>query len=237
MEEMNPIFWNISNFDESKVPEFVRSAYLRNLPYFTEFLVGKHPHRKGAVCPFVPRAILDDAIYFTYFEGGDVDRCSPLIRRCIAFYKNAYKGKFGAVVIIFRDDINMHDLFRVHVENKEICVRASLMLGVLYKESSAASLHNNDYFPLRTPTPVLVIRDLVVSDLMFLDPAHYSLSKRCVFLDAFIRRFSGESESSFVAKQVEAARRLRHEYSLRVFGVRLAIFFSVLLVFAAVLWL
>lgn len=234
---MDPIFWNISNFDKSKVPEFVRSAYLGVLPYLTEFLVGKHPYRKGAVCPFVPRAILDDAIYFTCFDGGDIDRCSLLIRRCIAFYKDACKGVFGAVVIVFRDDINVHDLLRVHVENKEICVRESLMLGVLYKESSAASMHNNDYFPLRTPTPVLVIRDLVASDLMFLDPAHYSLSKRCVFLDSFIRRFSGESESSFTAKQVEAARRLRHEYSLRVLWFRLAVFFFVLLAFAAILWL
>lgn len=237
MEERHPVFWKFSNFDSVRVPDFARSAYLGLVPYLKGFLVEKHPYRKGPICPFMPRAILDDRIYFTYFDVSDIAECSDLIGSCISFYKHACKEGFGAVVIIFRDDIDVRDLLRVHVENKERCVREFLMLGVLYKENSATSIHSAEYFPLRTPTPVLVLRDIVASDLMFLDPEHYSLRKRCLFLDSFIQRFSVGSCSSFTAKQVEDAIKLRRKYRNKILRFRISItLFSAVLV-GAILWL
>lgn len=205
--------WTARSFDPELVPEWVHLSYKKLTPYICEFLPSKHPYRNGVVCPFVPKAIKEDELYFTYYGETDIDGADKLITDCIRHYKMRETKTPGSVVIIFRDRFDISSLLKIHIKNKEKCVENFLMLGVLYSQNSAPSLHADDYYPLRTPIPTLVLRDLTASDLIFLDPDHYSIPARCKFLAAFIKRFSAnESATGFAALQVESAKKMHSEY-------------------------
>ncbi|MCY1548476.1 hypothetical protein D9M68_845910 [compost metagenome] len=75
----------------------------------------------------------------------------------------------------------------------------------------APSLHSEKYFPLRTPSPILVLRDLTPSDLVFLEPGHYSSWAKYGFLRSFIKEFSS-SNSGYAKRQVDLARQLMNKY-------------------------
>lgn len=207
-------FWTIRTFDHSCVPDFAITAYKEVLPYIQDFLPAPHPFRDGAVCPFVPSALKSGRIFFTACAEDDMPQShTSHIAQCIQFYLSSKTDSksFGALVILFPKEYEIGKLLELHFQNKEQCVRHSLMLGALYHTSQAPSLHNEGYFPLRTPTPVLVIRDMVASDLAFLDPQHYNLEKRLVFLNAFIETFRSH-KGSVAQKEVRGARRLYQRY-------------------------
>jgi hypothetical protein len=85
------------------------------------------------------------------------------------------------------------------------------MAGALFAENNADSLHSSLFFPFRTPTPVLVIREMVLTDLQFLDPVEFSVNERILFLESFVDRFRGE-HSPRAVKAVARASRLRTFY-------------------------
>lgn len=207
-------FWTIGSFNPSCTPISIVAAYTGVLPYVKDFLCAPHPFREGAVCPFVPAALKNDRIFFAACSEDDTSLGhANHIEHCIKFYlsSKAHNKNFGALIILFPREYDVGKLLELHLQNKEQCVRHSLMLGALYCTSQAPSLHNEGYFPLRTPTPVLVIRDMVASDLMFLDPKHYNLEKRLVFLGAFIETF--QNQKGIVAqKEVQKALTLSRHY-------------------------
>jgi len=106
----------------------------------------------------------------------------------------------------------------VQFSTKEYCVRRSLMIGALFPANESVSLHSKDFFPLRTPVPTLVVRDMVPSDLMFLRPANYSVSKRMAFLRSFIATFR-VLRGKAVAEEVGKARRLYARYFLQRYAM------------------
>lgn len=218
--ENQPLLWSVDSFEQGSVPEFAQSAYLGVLPYITKFLTSGHPYRNGKMCPFVPQAIKNKEIYFTYLDAQH--NCDKLISNCLKFYASRPEKKSaGAIIILFPEDFSIEQLLGIHIKNKEQCIRNSMMLGALYKTSSAPSLHSADYFPLRTPTPILVLRDITASDLVFLEPEHYSLRSKHVFLTAFIRHFSAVKRSPYINSQLEKAERLRRNLNRRIFLSRL----------------
>ena len=96
------------------------------------------------------------------------------------------------------------------------------MLGILHEQNMAASLHSSDYFPLRTKAPIIVLRDMVVSDLMFLDPDHYGVSKKIVFLQSFIESFKGR-RGTFAANQIRQATTHLRKYQFQLWSWRIGI--------------
>jgi hypothetical protein len=211
-----PLLWSVDSFEKGRVPEFAQSAYFGVLPYITEFLTSKHPYRNGRMCPFMPQAIKNQEIYFTYLHAQH--NYEKFISNCLKFYASRTEKKSsGAIILLFPEDFSIEKLLEIHIKNKEQCIRSSMMLGALYKTSSAPSLHSADYFPLRTPTPILVLRDIAASDLVFLEPEHYSLRSKHVFLTAFIRHFSAVKRSRYVDSQLEKAELLRKNLNRRIF--------------------
>ncbi len=195
--------WTTSSYNSQSVPVWVDSTYGDILPYVTEFLTAKHPYRNGVMCPFVPQALKNKTIYFTYFDNHDISGSAVLLDSCIELFKQMVGDDHGAIIILFRPDFAVADLLAIHIDNKIKCIKNFIMLGALYKNSSASSLHSEYYFPLRTPTPSLVLRDITSSDLAFLEPDHYSPFTKIIFLSAFIRRFSRKkSISRFTTEQV-----------------------------------
>lgn len=187
-------FWTIRTFDPSCVPNFAVVAYEKVLPYVENFLNAPHPFREGTVCPFVPSALKGDRIFFTSCSEDDTSQGhANHIERCVEFYLSSKTNNrsFGALIILFPEEYDIGKLLELHLQNKEQCVRHSLMLGALYRTNQGHSLYSEEYYPLRTPTPVLVIRDMVAvsSDLALLDQKHYSIVKRMAFLEIFIQTF------------------------------------------------
>ena len=220
-------FWTPETYSATIVPPSIGEAYCNVLPYLNECLVSVHPYRKGAVCPFMPVALRKGTVYFTYFVGSDDKYATNFIKRCCEFLEQANRGKsFGALTILFPKEFEIERLLELQIHNKIQCVSRLFMIGALYKDNTSASLHNKDYFPLRTPTPTLVIRDLAVLDLIFLDPKHYNIKARLIFLNSFISKFSrGDSRTSEM-EQVQEAVRLKEVYENqlhRQFWVKVAV--------------
>jgi hypothetical protein len=183
------------------------------LPYIQDFLCGPHPYRQGSVCPFVPGAVKRDRIFYAAgIPDATITVQAEHIRRCVTRFLQEKRG-FSALVILLPKNMDIDLLLDVHHAVKIHCVRRKLMVGALYRTSGAASIHNQKYFPLRTPVPTIVVRDMVVSDLRFLDPRNFSVIKRLVFLHSFIRKFEPTSRKSTVSvREYEEARVLYRHY-------------------------
>jgi hypothetical protein len=217
------VFWTISQYDQHALdlPSNIHDAYQAVLPYVQDFLCAPHPYRKGAVCPFVPRAIKHDHMYFSYFSNFS-NFSDKHIRQALIeareFCLNAKKEHgqsaiFGALIILFPADFSIDELLALHFKYKPLFVETGLMLGAMYPSNQAKSLHHNDYFPLRTPTPTLVIRDIVADDLLFMHPSHYQIKRRIQFLHSFIETVSKQAHSSPIKAKCDEARQLLAQYS------------------------
>lgn len=209
--------WKIGDFPPPGTPDFVSSAYDGLTPYLLKLLTAPHPYRSGVMCPFMPGALAKRNIYFTYFDSKNTDKeLQQLISFCIDFYKANRQGAFGAMIILFEGEFEVLRLLQAHIKAKSSCIRNELMLGALYKESQAPSLHSDKYFPLRTPTPILVMRDLTAHDLQFMHPNHYSTFSKIIFLNSFIRKFSKRPSQGKIRIKVEEAILLRSQYLLKI---------------------
>lgn len=112
---------------------------------------------------------------------------------------------------MFPEDYSIKKLSDIHYLSKIFCIDNYIMIGATFKDNNAPSLHSDEFFPLRTLTPCLILRDLTVHDLLFLDPEHYAIDKRIRFLSKFIERF----EDGMKAKEndeVLKAKDLLNEY-------------------------
>ncbi|UZJ58007.1 hypothetical protein OKW98_15405 [Pseudomonas sp. KU26590] len=211
--------WTACTFDSAHVPDWAADNYQKILPYVTSFLTSKHPYRNGVMCPFVPKAVKEGLIYYTYYQNDTAAGSGHVLRNLLLDFKRLIGESNGAIVVILKENFSIEELLKIHIANKKRCIKSSVMLGALYKTNSATSLHSTEYYPLRTPTPTLVLRNLTSSDLVFLNPTHYSRFERIAFLSAFIRKFSGAAEkSSFTRQQVSTANELRAKYLKELIG-------------------
>ncbi|MCB2251320.1 hypothetical protein KTQ74_05380 [Pseudomonas chlororaphis] len=218
MFRMNSNFYSISEFNEDRVPGFAANAYKLTLPYVTQFLTARHPHRNGAVCPFVAGALKNETLYFSFADFHEKHDWAVFIEHCIKFMNSKrVDNKPGrALIILLPENFDLEVLLRIHVDNKVKCVESFLMLGALYKESNAKSLHSADFFPLRTPTPTLVIREITAGDLVFLEPGHYSMATRLKFLGSYVRRFATPQSSAYEMRQVAISKKIITQYRMKM---------------------
>ncbi|WP_332261738.1 DUF6875 domain-containing protein [Pseudomonas putida] len=204
--------WSLETYDPNTMPGWVKSHYEGIRPYITEFLTSKHPHRNGIMCPFVPKAISEGTIYFTFPPSTEYKAINILVGECISFFNKKIGTGNGAIIIIFPENFSIPELLSIHIQNKVKCIKSFIMLGILYENNSAPSLHSDDYYPLRTPTPTLVLRNITSSDLIFLEPDHYSPITKTIFLTAYIRKFRSKAKKSkFASSQIEIARLARRK--------------------------
>lgn len=188
--------WTTSSGCPDDMPEKVHEIYKGLLPYIEDFLVNKHPFRKGVVCPFMPPALKNNEIYYLSAPSVNEAECIQVIERMCNYYMSTPRQGAGAVIIMFDSAQDIRPLLQAHMKMKKYCIRRELMLGVLFKDSDAPSLHSENFYPLRTPTPVIVIRDVTISDLQFLQPNHHSIMDKVDFLNSYIKKFSPRREKS-----------------------------------------
>lgn len=169
------------------------------------------------MCPFMPKAIIDNAVYFTYFETARSDQdFEAMLKECIGFYLVRQKEASSALIILLEKSFSIQRLTEFHHIAKVPCIKAGIMIGYMFKDNSAPSLHSEKYFPLRTPTPILILRNLTPQDLIFLAPNQYSLIRKVHFLNSYLNRFSGRRLNNRQADLVYEAKRLRRKYLVKL---------------------
>ncbi|WP_152680285.1 DUF6875 domain-containing protein [Chromobacterium subtsugae] len=190
--------------------------YGKLLDYVRGFLCDRHPFRKGAVCPFVPGSLARDRIFFSYApepapDGGEEEALlDALLDAGVDFCERLQIGARspGALFILFPGDYPVECLLSLHLRRKVKAVERGFMIGVLWPDNPAPSIHAGAYYPLRTPLPAIVVRSMAALDLKFLDPEFYNLKNRIRFLRKFAATFDRENGSRLEAEQVRAARRM-----------------------------
>ncbi|RJL70002.1 DUF6875 domain-containing protein [Acinetobacter radioresistens] len=222
----NNFIWDLDSCRKGNIPEKVAPLFNVIAPYILNFLTSKHPFRKGVMCPFMPKAIETGNVFFSYFDGEE-----SIIQKSIDFFEEDDSGA-RTVIILFEENYPIDSLLRLHIKYKVKCVKKNIMLGALFENSDASSLHNKNYFPLRTPNPVLVLRNVTPSDLIFLNPSHHSNLDKIVFLNSYIKAYKNR-KSPYIIKQLKEARHYRNYYLIKYSSK----FLILLLILILILWL
>lgn len=216
------IFWSIQTFDPKQTSEATQLVYNEILAYVQSFLVSQHPHRGGTMCPFVPKALKYDRIFFSESSKRDNARGhKEKIIECINFFKaeSATTDVLGSLIILFPSNYEISKLLEIHRDNRMLCIRNGLMMGALYPTNQAPSLHNKEYYPSRTPSPTLVLRNMVPNDLVFLGPSLEISKNKLVFLHIFLSLFRKDSAVN-IQKYITDAEHLYQKYTRKLYRER-----------------
>lgn len=205
------MYWPANTPPPPDLPRQILQAHLQTSAYINEFLVDQHPYRKGHVCPFVKSSLVMEGVVFSFVEATDGTKPKNQIKHRVRDYlefKSHFQDTQSSMVILFPPNFSERTLVGLQLSLKSYCIKRKIMIGALYPNSTAPSLHSEDYFPLRTPTPTLVLRDLVPMDILFLtQDRHHSVSK-IGFLKEYIQKFS-DHPSKNVRDKVQDARQAR----------------------------
>ncbi|WP_363370798.1 MULTISPECIES: DUF6875 domain-containing protein [unclassified Microbacterium] len=199
-------------FDEASAPHddypWLRESIALVRPYLEEFLVSRHPLRAGPVCPFMPSALRAHQVFFAV---GDIARGSRVeSRRTMDIARTVWageKGKFrySALVILYPTSSPSEFVSEVQRRAKVAAIREGLMVGALFAGNNAESVHGDNYFPLRTPVPTVVYRDMVPFDLLFLNEPRFSARRRAEFLRRYIEQYEN-AKYGWEREGIESAR-------------------------------
>lgn len=170
------------------------------------------------MCPYVPGALRSGSIYFA---AGELEvNAQELVEATQATIRKFCGMRCvdvpSALIILFPHTERLDNLLHIHREMKVACVRKHLMVGVLSPQSEAWSIHSRDFFPLRTPAPTLVVRDMALFDIEFLIDGPYNTHQRIAFLEAYLQRFDSGRHSDRV--EVYRARELLRRYERIQYG-------------------
>ncbi|SMP35095.1 DUF6875 domain-containing protein [Shimia sagamensis] len=205
------MYWPTNSPPPPDLPRQILQAHMLTSAYVNEFLVDQHPYRKGHVCPFVKSSLIIEGVVFSFVEATDGTELKNQVKQRIQEYldfKSDFQETQSSMVILFPASFSERTLVKLQLSLKAYCIKREIMIGALYPNSTAPSLHSEDYFPLRTPTPTLVLRDLVPMDILFLtQDRHHSVSK-IGFLKEYIQKFS-DHPSKIVRDKVQEARQAR----------------------------
>jgi len=169
-------------------------ALVRVAQWAKEFLTKPHPElgRTGHVCPFVGASIREQRFMLTLVRGAATqpraadEVIQRLGRHFLQLEPTAGRAaQLKTIVVLFPDlpEQDAADIINgMHRRVKPHFLRDGLMLGEFFKDSSKPGLHNPQFRPLRSDTPLLVIRAMVLTDIAF-------LTDHPAFVRAFLENF------------------------------------------------
>lgn len=183
------------------------SALIDVLDWVHGFLAQPHADlgRKGPVCPFVPVSLELDCIWLSEVsdEGLDKEKIAEIISgyRELFFSTPPNEGPEminKAIMVVFPNlgEEGAKIVDEVQFNLKKHFVDRGLMLGEFHSKNESPGLRNEDFRPLRSPIPMLVIRHMVDSDLPFLLRSVYPANDRASFLRSYLSRLRGGSLST-----------------------------------------
>ena len=186
-------------------------TFQQDLPYLIQtsewirnYLAKPHPHlgRSGKVCPYVPFAIKSDAIQLAVIRPKNLDKQE--IEQIVKNYRDIFlqteptvgeMSIYKAFLLIFpevtlEDTSNLID--GVQKKLKPFFIEAGMMLGEFHMKNQSTGLHNPNFYPLRSPVPILAIRFMVEYDLPFLNISSDEPELRIKYLEAYLQRFANQ---------------------------------------------
>ena len=163
--------------------------------------------RKGHVCPFVqPGLTRFGSIRFHVYQGELHPTAAAAALRALAarfptqLPTTGSGREFRAILTLFPglpNDAGPWFIDPLQKALKPEITAQGLMIGQFYPGCREPGLHNLDYRPLEAPHPMLVIRPMQLTDLMF-------LFARPEYLTAYIGRFGITSRDELTARLTAA---------------------------------
>jgi hypothetical protein len=199
----------------SDIPSAFYDSYNMNLAYINDFLVAQHPYRKGHVCPFVQSSLSANGTAFSTINEANFSAAWPILLQKIdefVQFKKQFPDARTSLILLLPEEMSEQTHLKLQAKAKKLCVQRHLMIGALYPTSDAPSLHSADYFPLRTPTPTLVLRDLVPMVMQFLTQDRHNVLEKAAFLQHYIEKFASSKSADTSAKVAVAKRYLKDIY-------------------------
>lgn len=155
------------------------------LHYLKGFISSPHPYlgREGDVCPFTKKSLELDAMRFAVFRGDHtmeeiVDAMQALLPEFHRMHPTDGTVKnYRALLLVF-PHMTEADYALIDCSQKMLkgeFTQEGLMVGEFHSRSQAEGVRNPQFRPLRSPYPMLAIRHMTASDLIFLDgsPVHF----------------------------------------------------------------
>jgi hypothetical protein len=176
--------WSNSNMDEfNSIKTWV-----------SEFLCAPHPYlgRSGDVCPFTREAIDKDSIFFTLEKStrlekeNEIKKITSQIKQFKELKVNnseSYKVIINAYPYLDKDEYLKIEA--IQNELKPIFVEESLMIGQFYPGCKERGLWSDKFFPLDSPIAFLAVRNMAITDIVFLRSNELFLQK---YLQVFNKR-------------------------------------------------
>lgn len=172
----------------SELSDSLQDKFILINQYVSEFLNEPHPYRKGNVCPFIKEADLKGLIRYCVLFSDDKNSINIVLDKVCRFQIQNNKG--GAIILLFDSDLSTSELEMVKNANRLMFLKAGLMLGLFHPDSNSPSIHGINFYPLRTPSSIMVVRDISISDLVFYEKRGAKTDERKAFLESYIRLFS-----------------------------------------------
>jgi len=186
-------------------PDIVREnveVLRKTVTWAESFLCNPHPQlgRVGAVCPYTEYSMKNDYFWLTVRRGENLsinDVYESVMRYRDWFLKiepqSKKKAYFKTMLMLF-PDIQVEDASKivdvVQQKLKPEFVAKGLMIGQFHPSCPEPGLWNQDFRPLQSPVPMLVIRHMVLSDFPFLKQDEGLISSyRSVFGDAVSKEY------------------------------------------------
>lgn len=208
----------------------------RDLPYLIEttkwvrnFLAKPHPDlgRTGPVCPFLPKALQLESIQLATVHTKGVTQ--QAVEDIVRHYRDTFLeleprsgdlALYKCLLLVF-PDVSEEEapvlIDNVQQKLKPFFVEQGLMIGEFHQRNATPGLHNPNFYPLRSPVPMLAIRFMTESDLPFLQRTTDEPHLRTQYLEAYLQSLTTviKDEKKLVkAQEALAQARLEQENSL-----------------------
>jgi prolyl-tRNA editing enzyme YbaK/EbsC (Cys-tRNA(Pro) deacylase) len=167
--------------DETAIAAANHPALSAIAKWTRDYLCQPHPElgRTGPVCPFVPGALQKKLLFAIVYEGDRFDRemlkdiLLDEMKRFIELEPTSgNEAQFKALMVLLPDipAEQTRDLIDfAQIELQKHFVPNGLMVGEFHAgPPQKGGLWNTDFRPLRSPVPMLVIRHMVPTDILFL---------------------------------------------------------------------
>jgi SAM-dependent methyltransferase len=155
------------------------------------FLCAPHAElgRAGDVCPFAKTALTKRAVEFFRTACTDAKSLEEDMRQHLLEFEQGDRTDIYRcrLIVPTRMDDPASAVQSVQRALKPWFVERHLMIGQFYQDCDEPGLWNKDFRPLRTPVPLLAIRNMVPTDVAFL---YHDASYLRSYLDKFGSRGS-----------------------------------------------
>jgi hypothetical protein len=173
--------------------------------------------RSGVVCPFVSTSLLRRRLFISLDERAVADEkeMCEILSSYLRIYKSlqpTVDDEFKALIVAFPalDPASSESLITgVHRTMKPDIVSDGLMLGEFYPKSESPGVHNPKFYPLRSPMPLFVIRQMVETDWLFLNRESDPPLLRIQFISSYLRALGDRLPAAYAEKAQIALAMLR----------------------------